>query len=68
MSLVRWWQQQGKRAETYALLAPIYGCFLAGFDTTDLREARALLEALGEHPSYPLQSVSRWSERWIRSP
>jgi Phosphotriesterase family len=68
MSLVRWWQQQGKRAETYALLAPIYGCFLAGFDTTDLREARALLEALGEHPPYPLQSVSRWSERWIRSP
>ena len=46
MSLSRLWQQQGKRAEARALLAPIYGWFTEGFDTADLQEARALLEAL----------------------
>jgi predicted ATPase/class 3 adenylate cyclase len=39
MSLSRLWQQQGKRAEAYALLAPIYGWFTEGFDTADLQEA-----------------------------
>ena len=43
MSLARLWQQQGKRAEAYDLLAPIYGWFTEGFDTADLQEARALL-------------------------
>ncbi len=47
MSLARLWQQQGKRAEARALLAPIYDWFTEGFDTADLQEARALLEALG---------------------
>ena len=47
MSLARLWQQQGKHAEAYELLAPIYGWFTEGFDTTDLQEARALLEELG---------------------
>jgi predicted ATPase len=46
MSLARLWQQQGKRDEGRALLAPIYGWFTEGFDTADLQEARALLEAL----------------------
>src|SRR5262249_7227759 len=46
MSLSRLWQQQGKHAEAYALLAPVYGWFTEGFDTVDLQEARALLEAL----------------------
>ena len=41
------WQQQGKHAEAYALLAPVYGWFTEGFDTADLQEARALLEELG---------------------
>src|SRR5262249_27492235 len=45
MSLARLWQQQGKRAEAHALLAPIYGWFTEGFDTADLQEAKALLEA-----------------------
>jgi class 3 adenylate cyclase/predicted ATPase len=45
-SLARLWQQQGKRAEARALLAPIYDWFTEGFDTADLQEARALLEAL----------------------
>ena len=47
MSLSRLWQQQGKRAEASALLAPIYGWFAEGFDTADLQEAKALLGALG---------------------
>jgi predicted ATPase len=47
ISLSRLWQQQGKRAEARALLAPIYGWFTEGFDTADLQEAQALLEGLG---------------------
>ena len=47
MSLARLWQQQGKRAEARALLTPVYGWFTEGFDTADLQEAQALLEALG---------------------
>jgi predicted ATPase len=46
MSLARLWQHQGKRAEARALLAPVYGWFTEGFDTADLQEAQALLEAL----------------------
>ena len=48
MSLARLWQQQGKRAEAHALLAPVYGWFTEGFDTADLQEAETLLDALGE--------------------
>ena len=44
MSLSRLWQQQGKRDEARALLAPIYGWFTEGFDTADLQEAKALLD------------------------
>ena len=46
-SLSRLWQQQGKRQEAHDLLAPIYGWFTEGFDTADLQEAKALLNALG---------------------
>jgi predicted ATPase len=46
ISLSQLWQQQGKRAEARALLAPIYGWFTEGFDTADRQEAKALLEAL----------------------
>jgi predicted ATPase len=48
MSLSRLWQQQGKRQEAYDLLTPIYHWFTEGFDTADLKDARALLDALGE--------------------
>jgi predicted ATPase len=48
MSLSRLWQQQGKRAEAHALLAPVYSWFTEGFDTADLQEAKTLLDALGE--------------------
>jgi predicted ATPase len=46
MSLSRLWQRQGKRTEAYELLAPVYGWFTEGFDTTDLQEAKALLEGV----------------------
>jgi predicted ATPase/tRNA A37 threonylcarbamoyladenosine biosynthesis protein TsaE len=46
MSLSRLWQHQGKRRVAHDLLAPIYGWFTEGFDTADLREAKALLEVL----------------------
>jgi predicted ATPase len=46
MSLSRLWQQQGKRAEGYERLAPIYGWFTEGLDTADLRDAKTLLEEL----------------------
>jgi predicted ATPase len=46
MSLSRRWQHQGKGAAAYDLLAPIYGWFTEGFDTADLQEAQALLDAL----------------------
>ena len=48
-SLARLWQRQGKRAEAYALLAPIYDWFTEGFDTADLQEAKALLGSLWMH-------------------
>jgi predicted ATPase len=45
MSLARLWQHQGKRAEARDLLAPVYGWFTEGFDTADLQDAKALLDA-----------------------
>jgi predicted ATPase/DNA-binding winged helix-turn-helix (wHTH) protein len=46
MSLSRLYQQQGRRQEAWQLLTEVYGWFTEGFDTADLQEARALLEAL----------------------
>src|ERR1035438_7806842 len=46
MSMARLWRDQGKRDEAHDLLAPIYGWFTEGFDTLDLKEARALLDEL----------------------
>jgi predicted ATPase len=46
-SLARLWRDQGKPAEARALLAPVYGWFTEGFDTADLKEAKALVEELG---------------------
>ena len=43
MSLSRLWQRQGKREAAHQLLADVYQWFTEGFDTADLREARALL-------------------------
>jgi len=46
MSLSRLWLRQGKRTTAHQLLPEVYGWFTEGFDTADLREAAALLEAL----------------------
>ena len=46
MSMARLWRDQGKRDEARNLLAPVYGWFTDGFDTLDLKEAKALLETL----------------------
>jgi predicted ATPase len=45
-SLARVWRDHGRRAEARDLLAPVYGWFTEGFETRDLREAKALLEEL----------------------
>ena len=41
------WQSQGKRKEAYELIAPIYNWFTEGFETKDLKDAKARLEVLG---------------------
>jgi hypothetical protein len=46
MSMARLWRDQGKRLQAHDLLALVYGWFTEGFDTLDLREAKALLDAL----------------------
>jgi predicted ATPase len=46
MSMARLWRDQGKRDEARDLLAPVYGWFTEGFDTLDLKEAKALLDEL----------------------
>jgi len=43
-SLARLWGEQGRRAEARDLLAPVYGWFTEGFDTGDLKEAKAQLD------------------------
>ena len=45
-SLARLWRDQGKVQQARELLAPVYGWFTEGFDTRDLKEAKALLEEL----------------------
>ena len=42
MSMARLWRDQGKREQARDLLAPVYGWFTEGFDTLDLKEAKAL--------------------------
>ncbi len=46
VSLARLWKHQNKSNEAHDLLAPIYYWFTEGFDTADLKEAKALLEEL----------------------
>jgi predicted ATPase len=45
-SMARLWRDQGKPQQARELLAPVYGWFTEGFDTRDLKEAKALLEEL----------------------
>jgi predicted ATPase len=48
MSMARLWRDQGKRDKARNLLAPVYNWFTEGFDTLDLKEAKALLEELAQ--------------------
>lgn len=41
------WKDEGKRQEALEVLAPAYGCFTEGFETQDLRQAKAVLDQLG---------------------
>ena len=52
-SLARLWRDQGKRVQAHDLLAPAYDWFTEGFDTADLKDAKALLDELG--------SSSQWA-------
>jgi len=47
-SLARLWGEQGRRGEARDLLAPVYEWFTEGFDTADLKDAKALLDELNE--------------------
>ena len=57
MSLARLWRDQGKVQQARELLAPVYGWFTEGFDTRDLKEAKALLEQLAA-----MSEVRKWLE------
>ena len=46
MSLARLWRDQGKVRQAREHLAPVYGWFTEGFDTRDLKDAKALLDEL----------------------
>jgi predicted ATPase len=45
-SMARLWRDRGKRQQAHDLLAPVYGWFTEGFDTLDLKQAKALLDEL----------------------
>jgi predicted ATPase len=47
LSLARLWAEYGERGKAHDLLAPVYGWFTEGFETADLKDAKALLAALG---------------------
>ena len=44
--MARLWRDQGKREQARELLASVYGWFTEGFDTLDLKEAKALLDEI----------------------
>jgi len=53
MSMARLWRDQRKREEARELLAPVYGWFTEGFDTRDLKDAKALLDELASREGPP---------------
>jgi hypothetical protein len=64
MSMARLWRDQGKRTKARDLLAPVYGWFTEGFDTRDLKEAKALLDDLSSwFPSRAARDASSATER-----
>jgi predicted ATPase len=59
MSMARLWRDQGKRDKARDLLAPVYGWFTEGFDTLDLKQAKALLDSLVFCHIYRIPSCPR---------
>jgi hypothetical protein len=57
-SLARLWRDQGRRAEARDVLAPVYDWFTEGFDTADLKDAKALLDELGSRASGIFRRIS----------
>jgi hypothetical protein len=57
--MARLWREQGKRNEPRELLAPVFGWFTEGFDTLDLKQAKALLDELGEKLSNRCRPLSK---------
>jgi hypothetical protein len=57
MSRARLWRDQGRNMEARDLLAPIYGWFTEGFDTVDLKDAKALLSQLNANPAVVTMSA-----------
>jgi hypothetical protein len=68
MSMARLWRDQGKPQQARELLAPVYGWFTEGFDTLDLKEAKALLDELQTWhliSKRPLNKIARgWEADW----
>src|SRR5438046_4636391 len=58
----------GRRAEARELLAPVYRWFTEGFDTTDLKNARALLDELARAGDRHLPNSVRMSAPWLTRP
>ena len=59
MSMSRLWRYRGKRDKARELLAPVYGWFTEGFDTLDLKEAKALLDSLDIREKVMRNATSR---------
>src|SRR5262249_39359958 len=59
ISMAQLWRDQGKRDEAYNLIAPVYGWSTEGFDTCDLKEAKALLDELASR-----MRETRWRGYW----
>jgi len=55
-TLAKHWHDEGKYLEAYSLLQPIYGWFVEGFDTTPLKDAKALLGELRDLSSTQTQA------------
>jgi predicted ATPase len=64
MSLARLWRDQGKVQQARELLAPVYGWFTEGFDTRDLKEAKALLEELASSANRTAQQSCPGGVPW----
>jgi SAM domain (Sterile alpha motif) len=67
--MARLWRNHGKPQQARELLAPVYGWFTEGFDTRDLKEAKALLEELSWSRATskpwgpPMQQIADWLEK-----